>query len=237
MSIIVPALEEENWIAETISQFKPLSIPHEVIVSDGGSQDKTVEVARALSHQVYVMTKGEPCAARQRNDGAKRAMGEYLAFVDCGVTVPNCDAFFKLAISHFENDAELVATVGPLAINSEIATLADKLFLGCENFVIWLQNNVLNRGAGTGKFMFIRRAAFERIGGFREKLVAGEDLDLVLRLSRIGKTRFVRDLLVRYAGRREHQIGWIGLMWIWTINVWWIWLFDRANAKTWTPIC
>jgi glycosyltransferase involved in cell wall biosynthesis len=236
ISIVIPALEEEKWIADTVSQFKTLSFPHEVIVSDGGSQDNTAEIARAHTYQVCVMTEGKPSAARQRNDGAKLATGQYLAFVDCSVQIPNCDAFFRQAIAYCEDDIELVAIVGPQRIVPEIETLADRIFLGCQNFVIWFQNNMLGRGAGTGKFMFMRRAAFEQIGGFREKLIAGEDLDLVLRLAKIGKTRFMSDLAIIYPGRREHQLGWARLIWIWTINVWWIWLFDCANAKEWKPI-
>jgi glycosyltransferase involved in cell wall biosynthesis len=236
ISIIIPTLEEERWIADTISQFRTLSIPHEIIVSDGGSSDKTVSIARPLSGQVCVMTDGKASAAKQRNDGARVAAGKYLAFVDCGVKVPNCDVFFKRAIAYCDNDSELVAVVGPQRIDPETETLADRIFLSCHNYVIWFQNNILGRGAGSGKFMFMRRSAFEQIGGFRERLVTGEDLDLILRLAKIGKTKFMRDLAILHAGRREHTLGWVRLIWIWTVNIWWIWFFDRAYVEEWRPI-
>jgi glycosyltransferase involved in cell wall biosynthesis len=236
VSIVIPTLEEEGWIADTISQFKALSLSHEVIVSDGRSQDGTVAIAQALVNQVCVMMKGKPSAARQRNDGARLAAGRYLAFVDCGVQIQNCDAFFKRAIAYFENDIELVAVVGPQRIAPETETLVDRVFSGIQNSVIRLQNNLIGRGAGSGKFILVRRAAFEQIGGFREKLITGEDLDLALRLAKVGKTRFIWDLAIAHAGRREHKLGWLRLIGIWTINVWWIWLFDRAYAKEWRPI-
>jgi glycosyltransferase involved in cell wall biosynthesis len=236
ISIVIPTLEEEGLVADTISQLKTLSLPHEIIVSDGGSGDRTVAIAQALGCQVCVMTGGVPSAARQRNDGAKLAVGKYLAFVDCGVQIQNCDAFFRRAIAYCENDIELVAVIGPQRITPEIETLIDRVFLGIQNLVIWIQNNLIGRGAGIGKFMFVRRTAFEHISGFREKLVTGEDLDLALRLAKVGKTRFMWDLAITHAGRREHRTGWLRLIGIWTINIWWIWLFDHAYTKEWKPI-
>ena len=236
LSIIIPTLKEEAYIAGTIQQFEHLSIPHEIIVSDGGSVDKTVEVATPLAHKITVMKDGKPTPARQRNDGAKLATGEFLAFVDSSVRIPNPNEFFSRAFSKFTDDPTLVALTGPQNIFPEIETFADKLFLGTQNFVVRFHNNLLHVGMGTGKFMLMQREAFEKIHGFREDLVAGEDLNLVERLSKIGNTVYAPELQIYYPGRREHGLGWPKLLWIWITNVIWILLFGKAWIKEWKPV-
>ena len=236
LSIDIPCLKEEGYIAGTIKQFATLTIPHEVIVSDGGSPDKTVEIATPLADKITVMKDGRPTPSRQRNDGARLATGEFLAFVDSSVRVPNPEQFFERALAKFDADPELVALTGPQNIFAEIETWADKLFLGFQNQNIRFHNNFMHVGMGTGKFMLMRRTSFERIQGFREDLVCGEDLDLVYRLSRIGKTRYDTDMQIYYPGRREHGLGWPRLLFIWVGNVFWITLTGKAWLKEWRPV-
>lgn len=236
LSIVIPTLKEEGFIAGTIEQFSALTIEHEVMVSDGGSLDHTVEVATPLADKVITMQGGKPTPSRQRNDGARLATGEFLAFVDSSVRIPDVDVFFSYALGKFSADARLVALTGPQNIFPEIETRADRVFLGWQNLVVQLRNNVLGVGMGTGKFMLMRRSAFEAIHGFREDLVAGEDLDLVYRLSKIGKTSYDPRLQIYYPGRREHGLGWPRLLFIWVGNVFWINLTGHAWVKEWKPV-
>lgn len=236
LSIVIPTLKEEAWIGGTIEQFRHLAVPHEVIVSDGGSPDKTVELATPLADKVTVMRDGTATPSRQRNDGAKLATGEFLAFVDSSVRIPHVDAFMKRAFAKFDADPTLVALCGPQNIFPEIETIWDKIFLGLQNINIRFHNNVMRAGMGTGKFMLMRRSAFEEIHGFREDLVCGEDLDLVYRLSRIGTTRYETDLQIYYPGRREHGLGWPKLLWIWVGNVFWIAITGKAWLTEWRPV-
>jgi glycosyltransferase involved in cell wall biosynthesis len=236
ISIVIPCLKEEGYIEGTVRQFERLTIPHEVIVSDGGSTDRTVELATPIADKVVVKHDPHPIPARQRNDGAKEARGEFLCFTDSSVRIPDIDAFFERAMRKFVLDPKLVAITGPQNIFPEIETFADKTFLGLQNQLIRFQNNFLGRGAGTGKFMLMRRSAFDKINGFSEKLVAAEDLDLYARLSKVGKTRYCPDQAILYPGRREHGLGWPKLLWIWTTNVIWVWIFGHTWVKEWRPV-
>ncbi len=236
ISIVIPTLKEEGYIEGTVRQFESLTTPHEVIVSDGGSSDRTVERATSIATRVIVKQDPRPIPARQRNDGAKIARGEFLCFTDSSVRIPEIDAFFERALKKFVLDPHLVAITGPQNVFPEIETSWDKVFLGLQNQLIRFQNNVLKRGAGTGKFMLMRRSAFEKINGFDEGLVAAEDLNLYLRLSQIGKTRYCKDLAILYPGRREHGLGWPKLLWIWTTNVIWVWIFGHTWIKEWKPV-
>lgn len=236
LSIVIPTLKEEAYIKETIEQFKKLPISHEIIVSDGGSADATVAIARPLADTVLVNDDGKPSPAKQRNAGARIARGEILVFIDSSVVVPEPEAFFSYVSARFDNSPELVALCGPQRIRADIETPADRFFLWFQQQVIWFQNNVRHHGWGTGKCMLMRRSAFEAVGGFHEQLIAGEDLDLMRRLSRIGTTRFDARLAIRYSGRREHALGWSHLLWVWLTNVAWMILFHRSIVDEWTPV-
>ncbi len=237
LSIIIPAREEEKTIARTLAQFKDtLLIPYETIVSDAGSKDRTVEAARPYSSTVVVFTGKKHTAGIGRNDGAKAARGDFLAFIDADTEIPDPRTFFERALAHFENDPNIVGVTGPQRALPAVETFADRLSFGCLNALTRLQNNVLHRGEGSGKFMLVRRGAFEKVHGFREDLVTREDGDFFYRLSKIGRTYFDPKLLVFHGARRAHRIGWARLWWIWTVNTISVALFDKTVADDWTPV-
>jgi len=237
LSIIIPAREEEKYIADTIAQFKnSLTIPHEIIVSDARSHDRTVAVARETAHIVVVFDGTKHTAGIGRNDGAKVARGEYLAFVDADATVPDAQSFFERALAHFKNDPGVVGVCGPQRALPALETWADRVSFGILNASLRFQNNVLHRGEGSGKFMLVSREAFDKVGGFREDLVTREDGDFFYRLSRIGKTIFDPSLMIYHNARRAHRLGWARLWYIWIMNTIAVTLFNKAVADDWTPI-
>ncbi|KKW19277.1 MAG: Glycosyl transferase family 2 [Parcubacteria group bacterium GW2011_GWA2_51_10] len=236
ISIIIPALEEEKYIEDTVRQFEKLSFPHEVIVSDGHSHDRTVEISRACADKVVVFQGARHNPSIGRNDGAKAASGDILVFVDGSVIVPDPDAFFRRALSYFENDASFVSLSVPQWVYPEKETMTDKIMLTITNWVLRIQNNVFRRGVGSGKFMMLRRRAFEKIGGFREDLATREDGDLGLRISKVGRAYFDPKLCIYYSGRREHAMGWARLLWMWMTNSLAVALFDKSVTEEWKPI-
>lgn len=236
LSIVIPAREEESTIAQTVLQFKnSLTIPHEIIVSDARSRDRTVATARSVAHVVVVFDGEKHTAGIGRNDGAKVARGEYLAFVDAGVDVPDPKAFFDRALAHFKNP-QVVGVTGPQRAFPAIETWADRFSYGLLNILLRLQNNVLHRGEASGKFMLVRRETFEKVRGFREDLVTREDGDFFCRLSREGRTLYDPSLLIYHGARRPHRLGWGRLWYIWIINTISVTFFNKAVADDWTPI-
>jgi len=235
LSIIIPAREEEKAIAETITQFDSLSIPHEVIVADGKSIDSTVDVARRYANIVVRFEGERHTAARGRNDGARVAHGDILAFIDADVTIPNPEEFFTRALLDFEN-ARTIALTGPQRALPSLETWADRISFGILNAIVRMRNNVLQLGEASGKIMIVRKSAFDAVGGFRENLVTREDADFFLRLSRIGHTRYDPQLLVYHGARRAHKLGWTHLWWLWTVNVIAVALSGTALSDDWTPV-
>src|SRR5207302_6726086 len=70
ISVIIPALNEEEPIANVIRAVAATKIPHEVIVVDNGSTDRTAERARAAGAGVVAEPHrgyGRACAAGIRS--------------------------------------------------------------------------------------------------------------------------------------------------------------------------
>ncbi|HUP62303.1 MAG TPA: TIGR04283 family arsenosugar biosynthesis glycosyltransferase [Thermoanaerobaculia bacterium] len=84
VSVIIPTLNEEQWLAATIDAAFAAGAS-EVIVADGGSSDATVEIARAHGARIV---SGERMRARQLNRGAEAASHDALIFVHADTLLP-----------------------------------------------------------------------------------------------------------------------------------------------------
>jgi glycosyltransferase involved in cell wall biosynthesis len=87
VSIIVPVLNEEAGIEEALQHLQHELHPAaaEVIVVDGGSTDRTVQLARRCGARVMHAGRGR---ARQMNAGAAAARGELLLFAHADTRPP-----------------------------------------------------------------------------------------------------------------------------------------------------
>jgi len=238
ISIIIPTLNEAKIIESTLRTLTAtLTLPHEVIVSDGGSSDRTAELAARYANTVVVFSgAGRQTIGEGRNDGAKAAVGDFLVFLDADCVIPEPDRFLAQALAHFEKNPGLVGLTAYLRVFPADETLSDKLVSGIANLGLRVANNLLKRGASMGEFQMIRREAFARVGGFREDLIAFEDTDMFRRLSRIGRTMIAPKLRVLHSGRRGHQVGYPQLLATWLVNMIFIAVRDRTFSKEWKPI-
>ncbi len=97
VTAIIPALNEAERIGETIDAARAAGVA-EVIVTDGGSGDGTVEIARA--HGATVIT-GESMRARQLNRGAEAASHDCVVFLHADTLLPaGAAAAIERALEH-----------------------------------------------------------------------------------------------------------------------------------------
>lgn len=84
VSILIPAHNAEEWIAETIQSALAQTWPRkEIIVVDDGSRDRTAEVARRFaSKEVAVASTTNHGAAAARNQALLLSQGDYLQWLD-----------------------------------------------------------------------------------------------------------------------------------------------------------
>lgn len=238
ISIIVPTLNEEKFLGQTLRALKKLELSHEVIVSDGGSTDTTLEIAAKFADKIVKKQPEEKQnIAIGRNQGAKAATGDFFVFIDADVEIPEINKFFKKALELFSNEPKLLGLTVFLKVFPEHATLADKFFFQLVNTIHYFSNNWLKIGSASGEFQMIRAEAFKKVGGFNEYLAAGEDVELFSRLARIGVTRVETGLHILHTSRRAHSIGWPKLWGLWFMNnLFFIKFFKRSFSKTWKSV-
>jgi glycosyltransferase involved in cell wall biosynthesis len=84
VSILIPAHNAENWIADTIrSAITQTWVRKEIIVVDDGSSDRTADVARRFaSKEVVVISKKNQGAAAARNHALQFCQGDYIQWLD-----------------------------------------------------------------------------------------------------------------------------------------------------------
>lgn len=203
ISIIVPALNEEDLIENTLKSLRSQKFDgeYEIIVADGQSEDRTVEIAKKFADKVIVCPKKG--TGKQRNYATKFAKGSIFAFIDSDtIADPNWLSSIK---ESFSSD-KVVAIVGILwpieeNANKKIYDLANLVQCGLVKIkmpLFW------------GASCAFRREAFEKVGGFDEKLSMSEDHDISLRIKEQGKVIFNKQMIAYTSNRRfESKDGWI----------------------------
>jgi glycosyltransferase involved in cell wall biosynthesis len=239
ISIIIPTLNEEKYLEDTFKSLASIGdIPHEVIISDGGSTDKTQEIAKQYGSKIVVWDKPgvRQTFGQAKNSGASLAIGEFLLFMDADVILKNPHEDLQLILKKFALERKLVALSVPLKVRPEYAWLRDYFFIEPLNWWYLFSNNILNFATASGEFQMFRTAPFREVGGFNEKLVAGEDNDVFYRMSKQGDFTIFAGIYAYHTCRRPHKIGWIHLYGIWAKNGLWVTLFNKSAYKEWKVI-
>ncbi len=200
ISVIVPTLNEEAVLAETLRCARQPGV-HEIIVADGGSTDTTCAIAAGSADIVRSAPRGR---AAQMNAGAAHARGEILLFLHADTLVP--DGFARAVIAACREPGVIG---GRFDVNLEPASP-----------LIRLTGALMNRrsrltGISTGdQAMFIRRDVFERLGGYAN-LPLMEDVELSHRMKRAGRIACLRQRVTTSARRwqKDGVVRTILLMW------------------------
>ncbi|MGM0676372.1 glycosyltransferase [Ectothiorhodospira marina] len=204
VSIIIPAWNEGGWIGRTLEAVNAARArqpePSEVIVVDNASTDDTAAIAEAAGARVVF--EPEQRIARARNAGAAAARGEWLIFVDAD-TWPDGPLL----------QATLTALGSGQVCGGGARIRFDRLSLSAYRLGMMAWNALSSRlGLAAGCYLFCTRDAFERVGGFTEKVYAGEEVFLSRRLARDGRHRgqvfhILDDPPVLTSGRKTEWFG------------------------------
>ncbi len=190
LSIIIPTLNEEVCLGQTLASL--FSLPHEIIVVDGGSEDSTVELARQYASVVLDSSRGRGI---QQHTGACHAEGDILLFLHADTWLPRG---FERMIERTLSDSKIVFGAFCLGHNPS------KAFLNLVALMANLRSLLLKMPYGD-QGLFMRRPDYFRVGGFQD-LPIMEDVDLVRRLNKIGKFRLAKGR-VRTSARRYDRNG------------------------------
>jgi rSAM/selenodomain-associated transferase 2 len=193
LSIIMPVLDEAAVIADALAALAPYRARGtEVIVVDGGSRDRTIEIARPLADRVIAALRGR---GSQMNAGAAVAGGEVLLFLHADTGLPA--------------DADRLVADG-LAATGRSWGRFDVTIAGAHPLLplIARMMNLRSRltGIATGdQAIFARRREFDDAGGFPD-IALMEDIALSARLKRLGRPLCLA-ARVTTSGRRWEKHG------------------------------
>jgi rSAM/selenodomain-associated transferase 2 len=170
--VIIPTLNEEGYIGDTLDALARMPGHFEVIVVDGGSRDRTVEVARSRGAVVITTERGR---GSQMHAGAVLAQGEALWFLHAD-TLPPVDAARRIS----------EALADPQVIGGTFEVVFDRTN-PLAHILNWLNSRLRYLGLCYGdSAFFVRRDTYEQVGGFRPYPIF-EDLELLRRIRLHGR--------------------------------------------------
>jgi rSAM/selenodomain-associated transferase 2 len=178
VSIVVPTLNEELVLENSLTQIQQLS-PHELIVCDGGSNDDTCKIAEKFSHRVITSSAGR---ALQMNAGANEATGDFLLFLHADSRIE--PGSYQKMLECMENRKWIG---GAFTLCIESGKWSIKLITLLAN----IRSKYFGLAYGDQGF-FVRREVFEDMNGF-SPLPICEDIDFYRRLRKKGSVILLKE--------------------------------------------
>jgi len=203
ISVVIPAHNEEGYLGATLAALKRQNYhAFEIIVVANGCTDQTPEVARGQCRRLIVISERNLGIAR--NLGARLARGELLLFLDADTLLE------PMALRMIAENFTLQHAAGTLHARPDGNRRACRF--------IYQLKNLLHRWSlhsGSSGVILCWKRHFLQTGGFDEGLEVRENSDLIRRLKRHGRYKYIGDVTATTSMRRYEQRGVGRVLWLW----------------------
>ncbi|MCP5061969.1 MAG: glycosyltransferase [Ignavibacteriae bacterium] len=238
-SIIIPTLNEEKLLPKLLDILNDEKLRQvydfEIIISDGGSTDKTIEIAKSKVDKIITKPKNEKQnIGIGRNIGAEHAKGEILIFFNGDIYPKSIFDIFDTINKKFI-PGKCLAMTCCVEVFPDEQIFVDKIFHTFYNYYFHFLN-IIGLGMGRGECHIVKKEVFEKMKGYNETFAAGEDFDLFRRIRKNGKILFARNLVVYESPRRYRKDGHFKILLTWLINSVYIMFTKSAKSKEWEQI-
>jgi rSAM/selenodomain-associated transferase 2 len=201
ISIIIPVLNEERNLSKTLAGLESFRRSgHQIIVVDGGSSDRSLELAQEMADAVLISKAGR---ALQMNNGAAVATGEVFLFLHADTALPDDAADL---ISSLHNEKKLWGRF-------DIRLSSNRIIFRLIEFLINWRSRLTSIATGD-QAIFIEQGLFNKIGGFPE-IALMEDIAISRMLKRFSRPICLRQKVTTSSRRWEQKgvVTTILLMW------------------------
>lgn len=218
VSVIIPARNEEKFIARCLESFLKQDYPQhliEIIIVDGMSEDRTEQIVSEYMtnySNIKLLKNKRKVTPTALNIGIKNAKGDYILFAGAHSEIPP-DYVSKCVKYIIEYDADNVG--GIVITKPRENTLKGKVIVELLSHPFGVGGSKFRIGidkpteVDTVPFGCYRREVFEKIGFFNEHLIRNQDIDLNLRLKRAGgKIMLFPDISLTYYARSSFWELW-----------------------------
>jgi glycosyltransferase involved in cell wall biosynthesis len=181
VSFCIPTKNNEETLDACLSSIKKQDYPRiEIIIIDGCSTDKTIEIAKKYSEVIIVDAGGYGKACQI---GLMHASGPIIASMDSDIILPHSHWLIN-AIKYF-NYSKIVSTVWPVNTAPPGSSLTTRLYFNIWKLTI---DNRIKYGRsyyGGGNCLF-RKDCFISIGGINPSMHWGADFDWAMKFQQKG---------------------------------------------------
>lgn len=193
ISVVIPAFNSGQWIAQTVESVLAQTVqPSEIIVVDDGSTDDTRRRLAPYMDRIRYLLQANQGVAVARNSGIAAATGELIAFLDADDlwhpqkleiqlrAMADHPRLGLLGTGAFDLPAPAAAEAGPCGLS----------------MVPWRRLVVKN--VFTTSSVMVRRDVLNKVGCFDPELRGPEDFDLWLRIAEAAPVANLKAKLVGY---------------------------------------
>ena len=197
VSIVIPTLHEEGTIRHLLTDLNNQTIlPHEIIVVDGGSGDKTTDIVRQFNHVLLLHDKPSPSG--QRNCGWRKTTQPIVIFLDADVKIH--DNFISTVLSAFQKDHIDIGCPRYIPLTQDLMI---KCIYNLFNQLFYMAQSSLPSGAGS--CIIAKKTILEKTNGFNEN-IKYDDIYFLRQAAQYGKFKII-DTEVFVSVRRFERYG------------------------------
>ena len=185
ISSIIPTYNSEKTIKKCLTSILSQDYPDlEVLIVDGGSKDKTIDICKNFPVKIISLQKNIVGFSRQI--GVDESTGDVCAFIDSDVVLPS-ETWLSRIVRHFYDDAPFpIAGVFSLGLYEKKLPAHNRLMIvtGPKNppKIVSIKDYF---PVGTGHTIILKNV-IHKVGGFRKDLRRGQDFELTDRILRAG---------------------------------------------------
>ncbi len=204
-SILIPVLNEALLIQPQLNRLQQLRRQgHEVILVDGGSADRTVDLAKPLVDRVVA---SQPGRSAQMNAGAAVARHSLLVFLHLDTQL---QSQFETHVTAFQH-SDRVWAFSPVQLDEPGFTF---------KLIAWFMNHRsrITRVCTGDQVLCVQRAPFEQIGGFAA-IALMEDVEISKRLRKLSAPYIFSEPVLACSRRWQKQGVWRTVLLMWRLRL------------------